>query len=109
MRNKDEKGTGDRRETLSRINSDAARTARLFIFVRTIATGDAANARVTGQVDTSLSARPVADEEAQRGVSSSLLAEQGTYACGGDDLVLPNSHRRPTGEKERERDQTLPG
>lgn len=48
------------------------------------------DAGVTGQVDTSLSVRPVADEEPQRGVSSSLLAGQGACARGGD-LVLPNS------------------
>lgn len=82
MRNKNKKGMEKRkRDSLVSHSSGATRTARLFIFVRTIAVGDVANAGVTGQVDTSLSVRPVADEEAQRGVSSSLLAGQGACAA----------------------------
>lgn len=75
----------------------------LFIFVRTIATDDdAANAGVTGQVDTSLSVRPVADEEAQRGVSSSLLAGQG--ACAAAATWCFRTRIDEQRERERKRD-----
>lgn len=73
---------------------------RLFIFVRTIAASDAANAGVTGQVDTSLSVRPVADEEPQRGVSSPLLAGQGACARRRRRRLAASERER---ESERER------
>lgn len=95
---------GTEREAEERFSRFRSSERRLFIFVRTIATDDAANAGVTGQVDTSLSVRPVADEEAQRGVSSSLLAGQGACAAAAAAAAATWCFRTRIDEwRERER------